>query len=43
MSCWGHVLVTRRRTKEDLAKALRYLVDILYPDVALIDLVGYPT
>ena len=34
-----HVLVTRRRTKEDLAKAVRYLVDILYPEVALIDLV----
>jgi len=34
-----HVLVTRRRTKEDLAQAVRYLVDILYPDVAWIDLV----
>lgn len=34
-----HVLVTRRRTKEDLAKALRYLVDVLYPDAPLIDLV----
>jgi hypothetical protein len=35
-----HVLVTTRRTKEDFAKALRYLVDVLYPDVAMIDLVA---
>ncbi len=35
-----HVLVTRRRTKEDWAKAIRYLVDELYPDAVLIDL-GY--
>ena len=34
-----HVLVTRRRTKEDLAKALRYLVDVLYPEARWIDLV----
>ena len=34
-----HVLVTRRRTKEDLAKALRYLVDVLYPKATSIDLV----
>jgi hypothetical protein len=34
-----HVLVTRRRTKEDLAKAVRYLVDVLYPKAASIDLV----
>lgn len=34
-----HVLVTRRRTKEDFAKALRYLVDTLYPQVTMIDLV----
>lgn len=34
-----HVLVTRRRTKEDLAKALRYLVDVLYPQATMIDLV----
>ena len=34
-----HVLVTRHRTKEDLAKALRYLVDVLYPDMPVIDLV----
>jgi len=36
---WRHILVTRRRTKEDLAKAIRYLVDVLYPDPPLIDLV----
>jgi hypothetical protein len=36
---WRHVLVTRRRTKEDLAKAIRYLVDGLYPEALLIDLV----
>ena len=34
-----HVLVTRRRTKEDLAQALRDLVDVLYPKAASIDLV----
>lgn len=34
-----HVLVTRHRTQEDLAKALRYLVDVLYPDAPVIDLV----
>jgi hypothetical protein len=34
-----HVLVTRRRTKEDFAKALRYLVDELYPEAQRIDVV----
>ena len=34
-----HLLVTLRRTKEDWAKAIRYLVDILYPEALLIDLV----
>lgn len=34
-----HTLVTRRRTKEDFAKAMRYLVDELYPDIPLIDVV----
>ncbi len=34
-----HVLLTRRRTKEDWAKAIRYLVDELYPDASVIDLV----
>jgi hypothetical protein len=34
-----HLLITRRRTKEDWAKAIRYLVDFLYPQAPLIDLV----
>lgn len=34
-----HVLVTRRRTKLEWAKAMRYLVDVLYPRAPLIDLV----
>lgn len=36
-----HTLVTLRRTKEDFAKAMRYLVDVLYPAprVEQIDLV----
>ena len=34
-----HTLVTRRRTKEEWAKAMRYLIDELYPDAAVIDVV----
>ena len=34
-----HVLVTRRRTKQHFAFALRYLVDVLYPDAICIDVV----
>jgi hypothetical protein len=34
-----HTLVTLRRTKEDWAKAMRYLVDELYPTAARIDVV----
>ena len=34
-----HVLVTRHRTKEDWAKAMRYLVDELYPEAPIIDVV----
>ena len=34
-----HVLVTCHRTKEDWAKAMRYLVDELYPDAPMIDVV----
>lgn len=34
-----HTLVTRHRTKEDWAKAMRYLVDGLYPDAPMIDVV----
>jgi hypothetical protein len=36
---WRHVLTTCRRTKVDWAKAIRYLVDVLYPLAAQIDLV----
>lgn len=34
-----HVLVTKRRTKQDFAFAMRYLVDVLFPDVECIDVV----
>ena len=34
-----HVLVTRRRTKQDFAFAMRYLVDELYPHADCIDIV----
>jgi hypothetical protein len=34
-----HTLVTQRRTKEDWAKAMRYLADQLYPEAAGIDVV----
>jgi len=34
-----NVLVTKRRTKIDFAMVMRYLVDVMYPDVEYIDLV----
>jgi hypothetical protein len=34
-----HTLVTRRRTKLDWAYAMRYLVDVLYPEAPVIDVV----
>jgi len=34
-----HVLVTKRRTKQDFAYAMRYLVDELYPNADCIDVV----
>jgi len=34
-----HVLVTQQRTKQDFAFAMRYLVDVLFPDVECIDVV----
>jgi hypothetical protein len=34
-----HVLITNRRTKRDFALAMRYLVDILYPEADIIDVV----
>jgi len=33
------VLMTRQRGKRDFAQAMRYLVDVLYPDVSVIDVV----
>src|SRR3989337_3018824 len=36
-----HVLVTNRRTKQDFAFAMRYLVDVIYPDdEGIIDVVS---
>jgi hypothetical protein len=34
-----HTLVTRRRTKEDWARVMRYLADELYPKAKMIDVV----
>ena len=34
-----HVLVTNRRTKQDFAFAMRYLVDVIYPESERIDVV----
>lgn len=34
-----HVLVTKRRTKQDFAFAMRYLVDVVYPDAECLDIV----
>jgi hypothetical protein len=34
-----HVLVTKQRTKRDFAFVMRYLVDMLFPDVDCIDVV----
>src|SRR5260370_24188129 len=34
-----HILVTRRRTKREFAFAMRYLVDVLYPQADCIDVV----
>ena len=36
---YRHLLITRRRTKLEWAKAIRYLVDVLYPKAENIDLV----
>jgi hypothetical protein len=33
------ILITRRRKKQDFAYAMRYLVDVLYPDADCIDVV----
>lgn len=34
-----HVLATHRRTKQDFAFAMRYLVDVLYPEADCVDVV----
>ena len=34
-----HVLVTHHRTKQDFAFAMRYLVDVIYPEAECIDVV----
>jgi hypothetical protein len=34
-----HVLVTNHRTKQDFAFAMRYLVDVIYPEAECIDVV----
>ena len=34
-----HVLLTNRRTKQDFAFAMRYLVDVIYPEVECIEVV----
>ena len=36
---WRHVAVTERRTKEDFAHQMRWLVDEAYPDVPVVRLV----
>lgn len=36
---YRQVLVTRQRTKLDFAQAMRYLVDVLYPQAEVIDVV----
>ena len=36
---WRHVEVTQRRTKEDFAHQMRWLVDEAYPDVAVVRVV----
>jgi len=36
---WRHVEVTERRTKQDYAQQMKYLVDVRYPDADLITVV----
>ena len=36
---WRHVAVTERRTKEDFARKMQWLVDEAYPDVPVVRLV----
>jgi hypothetical protein len=36
---WRHIKVTQRRTSEDFALCMQYLVDVLFPEAAQIHLV----
>lgn len=36
---WRHIKVTQQRTSKDFALCMQYLVDVLFPDAALIHLV----
>ena len=36
---WRHVQVTQRRTKQDFAQQMRWLVDVAYPNAECIDVV----
>ena len=36
---WRHVAVTKRRTKEDFARQMQWLVDEAYPDATVVRLV----
>lgn len=37
---WRHILITEHRTKVDYAQAMRYLVDELFPEAAVVVVVG---
>jgi transposase len=37
--CWRHVAVTERRTAQDFAQVIKYLVDVVFPDAEVIVLV----
>ena len=39
LTSWRHVEVTERRTSQDFAHQMRWLVDVAYPDVECIDLI----
>jgi hypothetical protein len=36
---WRHVEVTERRTKQDYAQQMKYLVDVRYPDAEWVTVV----
>ena len=39
LACWRHVAVTQRRTMEDFAQQMRWLVDEAYPEVEVVRVV----